>query len=82
LIKAQATQYFKGLDAIGLKATMLTVESGGKGINIKLGKSCRRIVSKRNTSKSTQKSLLYTLMANNVSFKVYHEIASLFPSLP
>ncbi|XP_065908333.1 uncharacterized protein [Dysidea avara] len=84
LIKAKTTEYLKGLGAIGLKATMLTVETGGEDINIKLGKSGRRsrIVKQRTATKDTQKALLHTLMVNNVSFKVYHEIASLFPSLP
>ena len=83
LIKAK-TKYLKGLEAIGLKAAMLTVETGGEDINIKLGKSGRRsrIVKQRTATKDTQKALLHTLTVNNVSFKVYHEIASLFPSLP
>jgi len=85
LIKSKTTEYLKGLEAIGLKATMLTVENGEEDINISLRKSAghrSRIVNKRTTNKATQKALLHTLMANNVSLKVYHEIALLFPTLP
>jgi len=83
LIRNQALQYLKGLEGIGLTPKLLTVqEDGGENIHIKLERSGHCLATKRHTDEDKKRSLLYTLMANNVSFKIYHEIASLFPPLP
>ena len=57
-------------------------KDGGENIHIKLGHTGRQLVTKRNVDEDTKKALLHMLMANNVSFRIYHEIASLFPLLP
>lgn len=83
LIKTQVIEYLKGLEKVGLQAKMLMVEmDGGDNINIKLAQTGRCVVVKRMVDENTKKALLHTLMANNVSLKIYHEIASLFPPLP
>jgi len=76
-------EYLKGLETIGLKLKLLTVEKdGGENIHIKLGHTGHQLVSKKNVDEDTKRALLHTFMTNNVSFKIYHEIASLFPPLP
>ena len=85
LIRSKARKYFKGLERIGLRATSLTVqkEIGGANMSIKLQNRKRQVIRNRNvTDADIKKALLHALMKNNVSFTTYHEIASLFPSMP
>jgi len=83
MVKTQLTEYLKGLESIGLKPKLLTMEQdGGENIHLKLDHTSCRLVTKRNLDEDTKRALLHMLMANNVSFKIYHEIATLFPPLP
>ena len=75
LDKSLGSPLFEG-DGSNRVKMIVTNMNEGKDINTRLGNAVHQIVNKRCASKDTQKALLQTLMANNVS------IASLFTSLP
>ena len=85
-IKAKTTQYLKGLQKTVLTATGLQFQSvEGRSINVQLNKENVRPAQAQETVKTCNeknKTLLHTLMRNNISFSVYHELAMIFPELP
>ena len=85
-IKAKTSQYLKGLQKAGLTATCLQLQSvEGKSVNVQLADSDVSIRPTQQTIRTCNeknKTLLPTLMKNNISIAVYHEISMIFQDLP
>ena len=85
-IKAKISQYLKGLQKAGLTATCLQLESvEAKSVNIQLADLDVSIRPTKQTIRACNeknKTLLHTLMKNNISIAVYHEISIIFLILP
>jgi len=86
ILKAKTIRFLKGLSSAGLKATSMTVESvGGKDIVVPFIKTNRRRL--RHTLASivihtANKEIAAICYYEKYYFNAYHEIASLFPTLP
>ena len=83
MIKAQTINLLKGVESAGLQPVALLLRKVKRGdlLKINLGKG-RHTVLKHDNDVAVKKALLYVLMKHNVSAETYHEIGSLFPSLP
>ena len=83
-IKAKTTQYLRGLQKAGLIATCLQLQSvEGENIDVQLvDKIVRPPQPTIRTCSQKNKSLVYTLMKNNISLAVYHELSMIFQDLP